>query len=219
MKFTEKTIAVLQNFAAINPSILFLKGKTQRTIYPSMTFAASATLDDDFPLEVGLYNLVPFLSILSLFKTEADVEFTDRYVEIKKGASVARFSYSEPKLIKHPPKDKEIAVQADVTFELKQETLAALLKGASILSAPHFIITGDGTDILMTVKDMKNETSNSLTEKVGKTTETFSVLLENTALRLMSHNYDVIVDKRGLVKFMSKDMQLTYVVSKHIPKK
>ena len=40
MKFSERTLTVLKNFATINPSIVFNPGKTLRTISPTKTVMA-----------------------------------------------------------------------------------------------------------------------------------------------------------------------------------
>jgi hypothetical protein len=49
MKFSDKTLTVLKNFASINPSLIFKPGQQLKTISPQKTVVAIATIDDVIP--------------------------------------------------------------------------------------------------------------------------------------------------------------------------
>ena len=58
MKLSEKTIKILKNFSSITQSILFRTGTIIRTRSPMHTIAAQAVVDETFPFEFGIYDLV-----------------------------------------------------------------------------------------------------------------------------------------------------------------
>ena len=66
MKLSDETIAVLKNFATINPNLVAKPGQKLTTIAESKTVMASADIVEDFPQEFGIYDLNEFLSVLSM---------------------------------------------------------------------------------------------------------------------------------------------------------
>ena len=74
MKLSEDTIAILKNFATINSNLVFKPGQKLKTIAESKTIMAQADIIEDFPQEVGLYDLNEFLSVLSMIP-EPDIQF------------------------------------------------------------------------------------------------------------------------------------------------
>jgi hypothetical protein len=58
MKFSERTLTVLKNFATINPSIIFKPGKQIRTISPQKTVVAIANIEDEIPSEACVYDML-----------------------------------------------------------------------------------------------------------------------------------------------------------------
>ena len=70
MKLSNDTLNVLKNFASINQSIMFKKGKTLKTVSGGKNVLAEATITEEIPADFGVYNLNEFLSVLSLHKEE-----------------------------------------------------------------------------------------------------------------------------------------------------
>ena len=69
MKLSDKTIKLLKNFSSINQSILFKEGSKLRTISVMKNILAEATVDEEFPKDFGIYDLVQFLNGLDLHET------------------------------------------------------------------------------------------------------------------------------------------------------
>ena len=76
MKLSEKTVNLLKNFASINQSILFKKGNTLRTMSVMKNILAEAEVEEDFPKDFAIYDLVQFLNGISLHDN-ALIEFTN----------------------------------------------------------------------------------------------------------------------------------------------
>ena len=77
MKLSDKTIKLLKNFSSINQSILFKEGSKLRTISVMKNILAEATVDEEFPKDFGIYDLVQFLNGLDLHETP-ELDFTKR---------------------------------------------------------------------------------------------------------------------------------------------
>ena len=65
MQISNETIQLLKNFAAINSNILIRKGKTLSTISTAKNIFAKATVAEDFPVEVPVYDLNSLLALLT----------------------------------------------------------------------------------------------------------------------------------------------------------
>ena len=74
MNLDVKTIQTLKAFSMINPSLLFKPGSVIKTISPSKTILAKATVPDSFDREFAIYDLMRFLGSYTMFE-EADLDF------------------------------------------------------------------------------------------------------------------------------------------------
>ena len=75
MKLSNETLTVLKNFSSINQGIQFKKGSKLTTVSSGKTVLAQANLKDVFPQDFCIYDLNQFLSVNSLFKDSAELEF------------------------------------------------------------------------------------------------------------------------------------------------
>lgn len=211
MKLTEKTRKILSNFSEINESILFVKGKVQKTMPIQRTVLAVATLDEDFPQEFGVYYFSKFLQILSLFK-EPELTFDDKMVTFTENDVSATYTYCDAKLIKGtPPKDKDV-VQGNVvvSYSLSEEVLAEAKKAASILGNDDMVIEGDGTSIMLNIRKNGDSSADTFSRKIGDTSETFKYSFDVTTLKILPSKYDVQIDDKGMAKYSSTDWNVVY---------
>lgn len=214
MKLSEKTLTILDNFSKISTSAYFFAGKTQKVMRPNKTIVAEAGLEEEFPIDFGIYDMSKFLSIFSLFK-DPELEFTEKFVKIKDSSSEATYWFTSKELISNVviPPEKSISLKSvDLTFELSKADLKYLKSSASVLGLTDFIINCDGESINLDVKEADNKTSNQITKKVGTTTETFQFVGQIDNLQMLEDDYDVKVSKAGIIEFKSKNNKLTYWV-------
>ena len=90
MKLTNETLAVLKNFANINPGIEFKKGKSLTTISSTKTVLAKASVKDEFTDDFCIYDLNQFLSVHSLNK-DVELEFDSLNVIFKNKHSKIKY--------------------------------------------------------------------------------------------------------------------------------
>ena len=63
---TEKTLQVLKNYATINPNIVIENGNVVKTISEARAIVSKSSVDVDFPLTFGIFDLSNFLNVLIL---------------------------------------------------------------------------------------------------------------------------------------------------------
>ena len=81
MQLNENTLAVLKNFATIQPNIVLSEGAVVKTIAEAKNVMAVANLDQSFDKSVGIYNLDEFLAVLGLVDAP-ELAFGDEFVTV-----------------------------------------------------------------------------------------------------------------------------------------
>ena len=213
MQLSDKTLNLLKNFAGINQSILFKQGKTIRTISVMKNILAEATVTEEFSKDFGVYDLNQFLNGLSLHQSpELDFK-NDGYVVIREGKMRSKYFFADPNVIVTPP-DKDITLPSeDVCFEISTEQLDKLLKAAAVYQLPDISAVGEGGVIKLVVRDKKNDTSNDFAIVVGETTNEFSFNFKVENIKVLPGTYEVVVSKKLLSRFESKNHDLTYYIA------
>ena len=213
MKLSDKTLSLLKNFSTINQSILFKKGTKLRTISVMKNILAEATITEELPKDFGIYDLGQFLNGLSLHHNP-DLDFQDdSYVVIKEGRSKSKYFFADSNCIVTPPEKTLTLPSEDVTFDLSTDQLDKLLKAAAIYQLQDLsVIGGDGV-VKILVRDKKNDTSNDFSIVVGETDSTFSFNFKVENIKILPGTYDVVVSKKLLSRFISKNQDLTYYIA------
>ena len=213
MKLSDKTISLLKNFSPINQSILFKEGNKLRTISVMKNILAEATVSEEFAKDFGVYDLNQFLNGLSLHQSpELDFK-NDGYVVIREGKMRSKYFFADPNVIVTPP-EKDITLPSeDVCFEVSTEQLDKLLKAAAVYQLPDISAVGEGGVIKLVVRDKKNDTSNDFAIVVGETKDQFSFNFKVENIKVLPGTYEVVVSKKLLSRFESKNHDLTYYIA------
>ena len=213
MKLSDKTLVILKNFAGINNSILVKRGDSLRTISLAKNILAEANIKEEFPRDFAIYDLNQFLNGLSLHqKPGLDFE-NESYVVIKEGRMRSKYFFADPKVIVTPP-EKEITLPSeDVAFTVSTDQLEKLLKAAAIYQLPDLSAVGGDGVVKLLVRDKKNDTSNDFSIVVGETDATFSLNFKVENIKILPGTYDVVMSKKLLSRFVSKDYNLKYYIA------
>ena len=133
MQLTESTLAVLKNFATIQPNVILNEGNTVKTIAEAKNVMSVAVLDQSFDKTVGIYNLDEFLNVLSLVDTP-ELTFGNEFVTVSDatGRSKIKYFYSDIGILTSPAKDIPMP-EAEVKFTLDEVTLGRIRRAASAL--------------------------------------------------------------------------------------
>jgi len=157
MKLSDTTVGLLKNFAGINQNILIEEGKQIRTMSTMKNILATAPLTEEFPRDVGIYDLNEFLGVLSMAK-DADIQFEDSHMTVSSGKTKIKYMYSDPSILTVPPQTFN-APEEDRMFRINKEELQSVLKASAVMQLPDITLV----DRNLTATDLKNTTSNNYT--------------------------------------------------------
>ena len=214
MQLTDNTMAVLKNFASIQPNVVLHEGNVIKTIAEAKNVMAVATLDQTFDKSLGIYNLDEFLNVLGLVDSP-DLAFGDDFVTVKgNGRSQVKYFYSDPSILTSPAKDIPMP-DAEVKFELDEATLTKVRRAASALGHEKMTITSHDGGIKLTVVDNTDNTSNAFDIVVPGTcdSEDFTFVMNIANLKLIAGSYDVEVSSRLISKFTNNTTDVVYFIA------
>lgn len=208
---SKQTLAILKNFASLNSNILVQPGSVIKTITPSMNGMAEATVEEDFPIEFGIWDLNKFLGVISLFHNPS-FQFEDKYVRIEgsNGTSVNYF-YSNPSLLTYPKKEVKMP-KICATASLEQDKFSELNRASAILQLPDLSFQSKGSSIFAIACDRNDPTSNNCEVDLEADSEdkefSFNFKMEN--IRLLGGDYKISFSKNTAARFENLDIPLTY---------
>ena len=211
IKLSKNTLGILKNFASINSNLLIKSGNLLKTIAPSKCLLAEAKVDEDFPVEIAIWDLGQFLGVVSLFN-DPEFEFNDTYVSIQSNNSSVKYFYSAPSLLTVPTKNLTMP-KVTQTFDLTQSAFAELSRAAAVLQVSDLEIVGENGIISMIVSKKNDPSSNSYSVEVGETDQDFSYSLDMANLKLLQGDYTVSLTDSVVSKFAHSTMDLNYFIA------
>jgi hypothetical protein len=211
MKISKETLNLLKNFSSINTNLTIKTGNKVTTISPHKNILAEAVIQEEFPVEFGVYDLTEFLGSLSLFDSP-DLAFNDRYVLIKEAKNSVKFYAANASILTPVPQIKQFPA-VDVEFELTSVMISHIQKVSGVLHSPDLSIIGEDGAIKLHVGDKGNPTGNTFEAVVGDTDKTFNAKLKIENLRLMNSDYVVTIGGKKISRFQAKSLPLSYFIA------
>lgn len=215
MELSNFTMQVLKNFASINSNIVIHPGNTIMTVAEAKNILASATVEETFPQEIGIYDLSEFLSVIGLVSSPT-LRFTEKYVQIgdASGRAQIKYFFSDPDNLTKPSdtnmRDKGIKTPpANVSFTLDQGTLNNLKRAASALGHTEVSVTGTSKLITLSVVDQDNSTSNTYSIDVDGEADTdqFNFIFNIANLKVIPADYKVDLTSKLISQFTSLNLE------------
>ena len=215
MQLTENTLAVLKNFASIQPNVILAEGNVLKTIAEAKNVMSVATIDQSFDKSVGIYNLDEFLNVLSLVDTP-ELDFGENHVTIKasSGRSRVKYFYSDPEILTSPAKDIPMP-EAEVNFTLDEGTLGKVRRAAGALGHEKLTITATDGGVKLTVVDNTDATSNAFEITVPGTVDStdFTFVMNIGNLKLIAGDYEVAVSSKLISQFTNTSSDIKYFIA------
>lgn len=217
MKLSEKTVNVLKNYGTISEGMSFKKGNVLRTISKTRNILSQCKVEESFPQDFAIYDVNNFLSVLSLYKDNADITFDDKglFMTNLSGRSKMQYRFCDPKMIVVPPEKEVTMPSIDVTFSLDKEDLEWIKGVSNVISAPNLAVRSDGKKINVVSYDASNDSSatNELTVGDGNG-DSYNFIFKTEAIaKVMTFNYDISISQKGICYFKCKDVDLEYWIS------
>jgi len=215
MELSEKTLDVLKNFAAINPNLVIKPGNVVKTVAEAKNVMAAATVDVEFPRQIGIYDLNEFLSVLNLVDGPR-LKFEDNYVFVgdSTGRSRVKYFFSDPEMLTTTEKNIEMP-EADVKFTLSNSVVSKLKKAASVLSHSEICVSVVDGVLNIAVSDAKNSTSNVFSIDVDGDykSDNFKVYILIDNLKLIPGDYEVELSSRNISRFKKVEDSVEYFIA------
>jgi len=198
MKLTKKTLAILNNFASINQSIVIKPGSKIETISNVKDSFARTQVEEEFPVQVSIYDLKGFLGTVGLFD-DPDFEFGEKSVKISEGKSSQVYFYADPSVITQPPEKGVNIPSVEVEAELTKEQLNKIIRASSINNAGDLTFT-EGSAV---VHDKAVPNSNRFEiSNVSSSEGKYELSIKVEKLKLVADDYKVKICAKGLAHFI-----------------
>jgi hypothetical protein len=214
MKLSNETLTVLKNFSGINQGIQFKKGSKLTTVSSGKTVLAQANLKDVFPQDFCVYDLNQFLSVNSLFKDSAELDFDDSNVIFKSGRSKVKYRMTAKEMIVTPPEKDITLPSVDCEFKLTQEDYEWILKTASVLSSPHIGVQSDGDTVEIITFDANDNSAHTNSIQVGEGNgKKYKIVFKTENMKLIPGTYDAKISFKGISHFQNTTNDIQYWIA------
>lgn len=216
MQLKDTTLKVLQNFSAINSNLVVRKGNNIKTMTEARNVVSSATVDQEFDRDFGIYDLNEFLGVLNLVDTPA-LTFTDDYVTISDttGRTKIKYFFSDADILTTPSSDVKMP-NADVTFTLDADTLAKLKRAASALGHESLSVEPDGGSLKLSIFDNNNNTSNTYSTSIAgdyPEQNQFKLIFNINNFKVIPGDYNVSISSKLVSEFKHATDDVRYWIA------
>lgn len=214
MKISNDTLTILKNFASINKGILIKPGNKLVTRTDSLV--AEAIIKEEFPLEVGIYDLTQFLNVINLFDSP-EFEFGVESLRISEesGNAETLYAYAASGLVSapHPKKKKELPSDI-IEFTLTEEQWNKIQKATSILQREEVKISSDGKVVRMGTATVKGSSGNSFSTVLDADSHGLScnMFYNKNHLPLLKGSYQGVVTSMYTMFKNTSGFDLTYYI-------
>ena len=214
MQLSSDTVAILKNFSDINQNILVKPGNTIQTISTLKNILAQADIKEKFESEFAIYDLPEFLRAYDLFD-KSELKFNgaqNMTIKDANGRQSIKYYFADKSVVVAPTKTINMPDKF-VTFTLKKENFAKLMRGVTTLNLPDIAVKGDGKSITLVATDKKNKSSNDYSISVGETNKTFTAYFKAENFKMVSDDYDVAISKQKISHFVNRNKPIQYWIA------
>lgn len=212
MQLSTKTIQILENWSNYNRGIVIRSGNQLRSISSTKSCAMSATVDETFPRDIAIADIISFLHLLRLFNNP-EIDFGENEIVINESnsRSKVRYLYANERLILTPPSGGVKVSGESITFNISEEELGSLIRGVQVLKKPEVRFQAKDGVVTVSTYDVKDEVSNTFSVSFDAETGDFEadlfVPIDN--LKVIKANYEVTLSQR-VIQMKCTDYDLVY---------
>lgn len=215
MQLTDNVVQVLKNFATINPNIVVEPGNVIKTLAEGRNIFGKATIDTEFPIKFGVYDLNEFLSVIGLVDNP-QLSFEDTHVNIAdaSGRSKIRYFFTDTDHLTTPSKDI-VMPSSEVKLNIGADVFNKIKRAASALGHSELSIKANNGSVSLTVFDSGNATSNTFTIDVyGEyDSDQFNFIISIANLKLIPGDYEVSISSKLISHFVNTTAGAEYWIA------
>ena len=215
VSISNDTLSVLRNFSSINPNVVLKPGQEVKTISEAKNILAVAEIAEDFPTEMGIYDLNEFLSVVNLVN-DPKLNFGDNHVDIVGGNSKVKYFFSDSSILTTPQKDITMP-SCEVEVSFTHDTLSQIRKAASALGHSEMSITATNEGVNIKVFDSKDSSANiyniQLANDAGYTEGQFEFVIDINNLKLLDGDYEVKISSKLISEWKNTTQAVRYYIA------
>jgi len=215
VSISDDTLSVLRNFSSINPNVVLKPGQEVKTISEAKNILAVADIDEDFPTEMGIYDLNEFLSVVNLVD-KPQLNFGDNHVDIVGGNSKVKYFFSDSSILTTPQKDITMP-DCEVEVSFTDDTLSQIRKAASALGHSEMSITATDDGVNIKVFDSKDSSANiyniQLANDAGYKEGQFEFVINISNLKLLDGDYVVKISSKLISEWKNTTKPVRYYIA------
>jgi len=212
MQLSNETQALLANFATINANMVLKPGQQLKTISEAKNILAIANITEDFPAEMGIYDLNEFLSIHGLIENPT-MQFEENAVLFKDDTNKVKYFFAASSILTTPEKDITMP-STDVEVHFTADTIAKIKKAANVLGHIDMAIVG-GENVTVQVFDAKDSSANTYELDLGVNTSgsNFNFVMNIANLKLVDGDYNVFISSKLISEWRNTNLPVNYFIA------
>ena len=215
VSISNDTLSVLRNFSSINPNVVLKPGQEVKTISEAKNILAVAEIAEDFPTEMGIYDLNEFLSVVNLVN-DPQLNFGDNHVDVVGGNSKVKYFFSDTSILTTPQKDITMP-DCEVTVSFTDDILSQIRKAASALGHSEMSITATDEGVNIKVFDSKDSSANiyniQLANDGGYKEGQFEFVININNLKLLDGDYEVNISSKLISEWKNTTQAVRYYIA------
>ena len=215
VSISNDTLSVLRNFSSINPNVVLKPGQEVKTISEAKNILAVAEIAEDFPTEMGIYDLNEFLSVVNLVN-DPQLNFGDNHVDVVGGNSKVKYFFSDSSILTTPQKDITMP-DCEVTVSFTDDILSQIRKAASALGHREMSISATDDGVNIKVFDSKDSSANiyniQLANDAGYKEGQFDFVININNLKLLDGDYIVKISSKLISEWKNTTKPVRYYIA------
>jgi len=215
VSISNDTLSVLRNFSSINPNVVLKPGQEVKTISEAKNILAVADITEDFPTEMGIYDLNEFLSVVNLVN-DPQLSFGDNHVDVVGGNSKVKYFFSDSSILTTPQKDITMP-DCEVTISFTDDILSQIRKAASALGHSEMSISATEDGVNIKVFDSKDSSANiyniQLANDAGYKEGQFEFVININNLKLLDGDYEVNISSKLISEWKNTTKPVRYYIA------
>jgi len=215
VSISNDTLSVLRNFSSINPNVVLKPGQEVKTISEAKNILAVADIVEDFPTEMGIYDLNEFLSVVNLVN-DPQLNFGDNHVDVVGGNSKVKYFFSDSSILTTPQKDITMP-DCEVTVSFTDDILSQIRKAASALGHSEMSISATEDGVNIKVFDSKDSSANiyniQLANDAGYKEGQFEFVININNLKLLDGDYEVNISSKLISEWKNTTKPVRYYIA------
>lgn len=215
VSISNDTLSVLRNFSSINPNVVLKPGQEVKTISEAKNILAVADIAEDFPTEMGIYDLNEFLSVVNLVN-DPQLSFGDNHVDVVGGNSKVKYFFSDSSILTTPQKDITMP-DCEVTVSFTDDILSQIRKAASALGHSEMSISATEDGVNIKVFDSKDSSANiyniQLANDAGYKEGQFEFVININNLKLLDGDYEVNISSKLISEWKNTTKPVRYYIA------